>query len=559
VNGLLGLGYEFGENKIRWTNLYVRDTLKQARLAIGTDQNQAGADIIKQDTAWYERQLIDTQLVGEFHFDDLRLDLRGSYANTQREAPYERSFTYVRTNQDTTLDPTGNKFINTLGGNRGDATIAFSDLNENLYAGGIDLGYDLPFDVNVSAGYAYTDTKRTSVRRDFQYRAAGLPVPVTQLRPDYLLSDYTIATYGITLLETSAQDGTAAFEAGLRIHAGYFQAIAKLSSALSVTAGVRYETAKQTVSPIDLFNTGGSAIAVTDLDNDYWLPAVTVTWDLGNDMQVRANASKTIARPQFRELVSQIYQDTDSNRSFRGNPSLVDSELMNAELRYEWYFAKDQRLTLAGFYKKLDNPIETYTSQSDSSITTSFANAPEATLYGVEIEAQKYFPLVDVAKGDFFASRRLVLIGNYTYTQSKLKVGAGDEVVINGQISDAAHFFRDGSPLTGQSDHLANVQIGLENTDKLSQQTLLLTYASPRVTSRGPSGQPDIEEHPGFSLDFVARQGIDLFGVDAELKFTARNITGRRYTEFQEFDGRRIYYNRYDVGTSFSMSVGVNF
>src|SRR3546814_1525879 len=94
-------------------------------------------------------------------------------------------------------------------------------------------------------------------------------------------------------------------------------------------------------------------------------------------------------------------------------------------------------------------------------------------------------------------SRRLVLIGNYTYTQSKIEVGPGDTTVINGVTQDAANYFFDGAPRTGQSDHLVNVQIGLEDTDRLSQQTLLLTYASPRVTSRGPSGQPDLREKPG--------------------------------------------------------------
>src|SRR3546814_8977580 len=92
VNGLLGLGLEIGDHKLRWTSLYIRDTLKQARLALGTDRNQSDRDIMKQDTAWYERQLINTQFVGEFRFDRLSLDLRGSYANSQREAPYERSF-----------------------------------------------------------------------------------------------------------------------------------------------------------------------------------------------------------------------------------------------------------------------------------------------------------------------------------------------------------------------------------------------------------------------------------------------------------------------------------
>ncbi|WP_411339298.1 TonB-dependent receptor [Sphingopyxis sp. J-6] len=557
VNGLLGFGLELGDHKIRWTNLYIRDTLKQARLALGTDANQSDRDIMKQDTAWYERQLINTQLVGEFHFDRLKLDLRGAYANSQREAPYERGFTYVRTNQPG--DPVGDKFVNDLGGNRGDATIAFSDLNEDLWSGGVDLSYELAPRITATVGYAYSDTHRVSERRTFQFRASNLPLAVQQLRPDYLLSDATIQLYDITLLETSAQDGTAAFDAKLTTHAGYGQIQAEIVPGVNVNAGVRYEEAKQTVVPIDLFGTGSSAIVATNLNNDYWLPAVTLTWEVAPDMQLRVNGSKTIARPQFRELVAQVYQDPESNRLFRGNPSLTDSELWNAEARYEWYFAKDQRLTVAGFYKSIDNPIETYTSISDSSVNSSYANAPKATLYGAEFEVQKYFPLDKLSDSPFWQSRRLVLIGNYTYTKSEIRVRDGDTTVINGVVQNAANFFFDGAPMTGQSDHLLNFQIGLEDQDKLSQQTLLLTYASPRVTSRGPSGQPDLEEKPGIQLDFVARQGLTLLNKEIELKFEARNLTGRKYQEVQTAGDNKIFFNRYKLGRTFSLSASVKF
>ena len=556
ANGLLSIAAEFGENKIRWTNLYIRDTLKQSRLAAGNDQNQANRDLLKQDTAWYERQLIDTQLVGEFEIGDVDLDLRGSYANTQREAPYERTFTYVRTNAPG--DPTGRRFVNDLGGNKGDATIAFSDLNEDLWAGGVDVGYKITPEVRFGAGYAYSDTNRTTVRREFQYRATNLPLAVQQLRPDYLLSDFTIRQYGIRLLETSAQAGTAAFDAGLKVHAGYAQFDADLLDNLKVNAGVRYETAKQNVNTVDLFGTGAATQFNTALDEDYWLPGVTATLDVAERMQVRLSVSKTIARPQFRELIRQVYIDTDSNRVFQGNPSLVDSQLKNIEGRWEWFFARDQRVTAAAFWKEIRNPIEAYSSINSSEITTSFANAPKASLYGVEIEAQKYIDL-DQMGGDFFANRRLALIGNYTYTKSELSVGAGDRTVVNGVTLPSNIFFKDGAPLTGQSDHLVNVQIGLEDTDKLSQQTFLLSYASDRVTTRGPSGQPDVYESPGFRLDFVAREALNFFGVESELKLEVRNITNRGYREFQKAGTNRIFFNRYDLGTSLALGLGLKF
>jgi outer membrane receptor protein involved in Fe transport len=106
-------------------------------------------------------------------------------------------------------------------------------------------------------------------------------------------------------------------------------------------------------------------------------------------MQLRLHASKTIARPQFRELAPQQYSDPETDRTFFGNQFLTDSELLNAEARYEWYFARDQRLSLAGFYKKIDRPIEAVAFQQGGTFFTTFANAPEATLYGAELELQK--------------------------------------------------------------------------------------------------------------------------------------------------------------------------
>jgi outer membrane receptor for ferrienterochelin and colicin len=91
VNGLVGFGIEAGEHKVRWTNLFIRDTLKQARIGVGTRQTTSPtATLLQQDTAWYERQLVNTQLVGEFKLSaDVNLSVRAGYANSKREAPDE--------------------------------------------------------------------------------------------------------------------------------------------------------------------------------------------------------------------------------------------------------------------------------------------------------------------------------------------------------------------------------------------------------------------------------------------------------------------------------------
>ena len=560
VNGLLGFGLEQGEQKIRWTNLFIRDTLKQARLGIGTRQTGSpSATLMQQDTAWFERQLVDSQLVGEFKLSpDVNLNVRIAYANSKREAPDELSFEYYRSNL--ASDPFGAFFINRLNnGQQGTAEASYSVLNENLWAGGLDLTYKVTPDITATIGYAYSDTTRRTERRDFLFTAPStFPNAVALFRPDFLLQPDVIDFYNIALIDTN--EANPVFDARLLNNAGYGQIQAYITPEISLNIGVRYETAKQSVVPVQVFNTPTASLASTQLNEAYWLPAATLTWDLNDQMKFRLSGSKTIARPQFRELIFQNFYDPDSNRLFRGNPFLSDSELYNAEARYEWYFDRDQRLSVAGFFKRIDKPIETFSSFDDNTVITSFANAPKADLYGAEIETQKYFDLSGLSETGFFSTRRAVVIANYTYTKSKISVKAGDTVsVFNSSSTSALDFFRNGTPLTGQSDHLVNLQFGLEDTDKLSQQTILFTYASDRVTTRGASGQVDVVERPGIQLDFVARQGIKVAGVDMELKLEVRNITGTKYQEFQELGDNKIFYNRYKVGTSASLGLDINF
>jgi len=510
------------------------------------------------NTAWFERVLFTSQLVGEFRFGPFSMDVRGAYARTDRESPYERTFTYE-------FDPAVNDFVNNLRDNGQNARVSFSDLKDTVYAGGVDFSYALPTanDIILSAGYAYTSNDRSSIRRDFRYSSVeALPQPVTQLRPDFLLSDYNIYTFGIFLVETSGSAGAAAYEADLEVHAGYAQGEVELMDGLRVVAGVRYEDGRQSVTPIDLFSLGGEPVIPTVIEENYYLPTGTITWNFLEDMQLRLHASQTIARPQFRELAPQQFLDPETDRTSFGNQFLTDSELLNLEARYEWYFGPDQRFTLAGFYKNIDRPIESYAFAQGGNLFSTFANAPAAQLYGAEVELQRYTPLDFISPSTWFTTRRLLTIVNYTYSQSEIRVNDDDTTIpvgTGGQPRPATLLFNDGDPLTGQSEHILNLQVGLESTERLSQQTVLLNYASERVTNRGLGDQPDLVEEPGWRLDFVWREGVQLFGSEAELKLEVRNILGEDYEEYQQLNATRIDNNSYGVGTSVSFGASFRF
>jgi hypothetical protein len=560
INGLAGLGYEYGDgHRLRWTNLIVRDTLKRTSLAEGKQNNQRPTfDFLEQETGWYERQLWSTQLSAGFNLDPLKVDARVALAKSTREAPFELGMGYSKSN--IAASPYGGYFINRLdNGQTGYGRISFSDLEEDLFSYGVDLTYSVSPTTVLSAGIEYGKTERDSERREFLMLApSSFLSGVAMFRPDYLLGSAVVDYFGIGLVESTETDP--AFTASLETQAAYAQLQAEIADGLELSVGARYEQGEQTVAPLKVFNVASTSEAGTNLDNDYVLPAVTLTCKFGENMQLRLNGSKTVARPQFRELMFQAYFDPESNRSYRGNPLLVDSEFTNAELRYEWYFAPEQRFSVAGFYKQIDKPIEAFTAFNDNTPVTSFANAPKATLLGIELESQKYIDMDLVFDSAFFASRRGVLIGNYTWSDSKIDVGSGDTVDVFGTTTQpASNFFVDGSPLTGQSNHLVNLQIGLEDRESLSQQTLLISYAADRAFSRGAAGLPDVVESPGINVDFVIRQGVNWFGQDLELKFEARNLLETEYQEFQERSGNKVFFNRYDSGVKFSASISASF
>src|SRR3546814_12460092 len=92
---------------------------------------------------------------------------------------------------------------------------------------------------------------------------------------------------------------------------------------------------------VDVYSTG--VTPSQQIREEYWLPAATLTVEAAKDVQLRLRASKTIARPQFRELIAQPYVEIESNRFYRGNPSLHEYEMWNADVRGEWYMGRDRK------------------------------------------------------------------------------------------------------------------------------------------------------------------------------------------------------------------------
>ncbi|KAF1684820.1 TonB-dependent receptor domain-containing protein [Pseudoxanthomonas taiwanensis] len=553
VNAMFGAGLKTDRHQIGFTTLYVHDTLKQTRSRSGVD-NLAGFQVRDDYTEWFERTLVNNQVSGTHRFgeyDDLTVEWRGAVSRANRESPYETGISYENVEGYWSHDAS-----------RVQNYIRFGEVEDEVASGGVDLKWRLPTEREfvLSGGASYSDNDRSAWQREFRFLAldGALPFYNRYQRIDYLFSDYNLSQDLLRLRETTGNTGAAAYDATLKVRAAYLQLEGEVVPMVRASLGVRYEDATQAVHPYDIF-TGQRIESPAPLEEDYLLPAATVTWNFADNQQLRFGVSETIARPQFREMAPQQYNDPDNDRLFYGNPNLVDSKLRNFDLRYEWFFGAGEYLTAGLFHKEIDRPIEANVNEAGGVVFQSFVNAPSATVQGFEFDAKKYFDLPIQAA--WWGDNRLYVAGNYTWSDSKVKAGESDTVHPYGYATPipARLFVRDGSQLQGQSEHIANLQLGIESASSGFQATLVANHVSERILARGRPGQPDYMEKPGTTLDLVVRKGFDLWDRRGTLAFTARNLLETDHEEYQERGGRRVDVYTYEPGVSYSVSLSVDF
>lgn len=556
VNALGSATVEWASGEVQGTLFYVHSTSKEAQIDQGTDFNAQGStgQIFDESSGWFERGLAFGQLRGEHYFGDLTLSWRGAIAQSTRDAPYERSLRRF-------VDADGNIVYSVANS----YAIRFSELTDDNTSFGADIKYESSLggdrEAIWSAGF---DTSSTDRQYDFlAFRFAGgnsLPFDVQVARPDYLFSPDNIDPSRFVLQEISTPNDS--YEAGLDVAAAYVQADIELFPFIRTTVGARYEQAEQNVRTFDRFGNPGAG--EVNLDNDYILPSATFTWNFADDLQLRLGYSQTIARPQFRELALSNYFDPETERSYRGNNGLVDSELTNYDARLEYYLGRNEFITLAAFHKEIENPIEEVQfSTSTFVFETTFINSPKAVLSGAEFEYRTRFNMP--ISNPWFDAREWLFSTNYTYTSSEVQAETGDQVFdpISRSLRDASLFGLDGSALQGTPENILNVQFGWESD--VEQMTLLLGWVDERILQRGldqPGAElPDIIEDPGIQLDLVYRRDFQIGGREFTLGLSGRNLLDEAHEEYQDNTSGlgRTEFNTYDRGQTFSANLTFHF
>lgn len=486
--GLANLSTLLGNSsRIMFNGLFNRSADNDARVESG--MFTADAIRVKITRMQYvERGVYSAQLGGEQDFGSAqKLEWSATSSGVRRYEPDRSEFVQVY-ERDT---PNGPDVLRWLSGGSGGAVRTFSDLKENSHEYNakyqIDLG-SAGAGGTIKFGGLYRTTGRDA--QSLAYAIAGQSVSnaVRELPPEQIFDGrFSTPTSNIFTLGPLSQGGS--YAAQDRLRAAFVMAEVPMGSRIRLVGGTRYESDALT---LDATSTLGSPVNTHKLWNDV-LPSLALNMKLSDQQQIRFSASRTLARPEYRELSPIISRDVINGENLQGDENLERTRVTNADVRWESYPSSGELLSVALFAKRFSLPIErVYGSGSGGTSFVFYTNAESADNLGVELEVRKDLR----ALGSVFEP--LSFFTNVTVMKSQIHLFADTR-------ASATNLSR---AMVGQAPYVVNTGLTYTSTRGGSTATLLFNRVGERITAAGGSPLPDVIEQPRNVLDLSIRKSI---------------------------------------------------
>jgi outer membrane receptor protein involved in Fe transport len=513
--GLTNLSTMLGESsRLSFNGMYNRTADNDARVETGQFENEGiPAKITRMQ--YIERAVHSGQLAGEHQVGSQRLDWAVTSSGVRRDEPDRSEFVQV-------ISPSaagGPDVLRWLNTSNAGAVRTFSALEEKSLEGKGDYSYTfsaLDRDHTFKMGGLMRRTTRDADTRAYSISAPGAGDNITRLDPEQIFDGrFSKATDSVFLIAPLAQGGS--YDAHDRIGAVYAMGEIGLTSRLRFIGGARYENDQLTVNA---FSTLGSPLSVKKDWSDI-LPSAALNYQFTDDQQLRMSVSRTLARPEYRELAPIKSRDVLNGDDVLGNNELQRTRVNNADVRWEYYPRSGELFSIGLFAKHFDHPIErVYQAAGSGTRTVFFTNAASATNYGIEVEARKNL--------DFVGLDRFQAFSNVTVMESKINLGE------NSRVSATNSSRR----MVGQAPYVVNAGLTYMTTGNGTSATLLFNRVGPRIDAAGDVPLPDVVEQSRNSLDLSVR--LPVAGAFSA-RIDARNLLDAPYRMTQGTVTREEY------------------
>lgn len=303
--------------------------------------------------------------------------------------------------------------------------------------------------------------------------------------------------YGHVIGENTKE--TDAYDATNLYGSGYVNLNLPLSGKWLVIPGIRVEHNQQTLE-----NKRNEKLVDNPVTSV--LPFLNVAYNFSDKALFRLAYSKTVNRPEFRELAPFTFYDFDNQADITGNPELQIANIQNIDVRWEYYPSPAEFISIGGFYKHFKNPIETNILGGADNAVFVYNNADKAQTYGLEVEVRK---TLAHASSSLFLNNTSAIF-NASYIISKI------ELVNNGTLLE-----KDSRPMQGQSPYIVNGGLCYNNEETGFQTSLQYNVFGKRIAFVGDINTPTWWEMPRQILDLTVSKRLSKH---ADLKFGISDV-----------------------------------
>jgi TonB-dependent receptor len=336
---------------------------------------------------------------------------------------------------------------------------------------------------------------------------------------------------------------------------------------LKTIVGARLENFVQRHTGRDQEFSGSGGIAGNSLDNDIVLdasdlfPSVNLIYSLTPDQNLRLAYAKTIARPSFKELSYAQIIDPITNRIFNGSlhkypdwdGNLVETRIDNLDVRWEWFLERGQMISLSGFFKKFDNPIELVRIPTQQTSTEYQArNVGDGQLFGFEFELRKDMSFLAPSL------QALSFSGNLTLVYSEIDM-TDAEFNSRKTYEKAGETIKKNRVMAGQSPYVINAGLTYSLADLGMETALFYNVKGPTLTIVGGGLFPDIYVEPFHSLNFSINKKLGESG-KTMIDLKVSNLLGETFNEvYKSYEAENQPYEVYQPGRAISIGINYNF
>ena len=150
-----------------------------------------------------------------------------------------------------------------------------------------------------------------------------------------------------------------------------------ITSRLRFVAGERIEASRQIIQSFDPFGSTNQNVE-SKLNKTDLLPSGNIIFKVTDESNIRLSATRTVARPQLRELAPFVFTEFFGAREILGNPNLDRTRIINLDARFELFPKAGEVIAISAFHKDFDKPIEQVILPTSRGVI-SYQNAKGAT------------------------------------------------------------------------------------------------------------------------------------------------------------------------------------